>query len=267
MSIGQGVFRMPNQVNVRTVLLESDVIRAERNGSNVIIGLMDKDDNPVVVTNQEYASVGALLAATPATNTVALLSPDAFTGTGKPTAGVPVIYNGTDWEPLGGRQKIFKCMFGTKSAPTKTVSANGRFTLATEPIIPGGLLAANGHGFEVLGRVQKHAANGTATFKIWLGTNATYTNNSIIVAWPVTNTDGMSSTAHTKIIRTSATTLFTSNYAPDNNNAGANIFGDRNTLVDFTANQYLTFAMDVMSAGDSFDLLEISGFWTSGAMA
>jgi len=234
---------------------------------NNITGDLEVAGVPITVTNTAYATVAAMTAATPATNTVSLLTPAAFTGTGKPTVGVPVIYNGTEWEPLGGRQKLFKCMFGTQASPTKNISSATRFALTADPIIPGGLLAANGHALEILARVQKHGAAATAAFRVWMGTSATYTNNSFLVPWNITITDLMSSTILTEVIRTSATTLFTSSFAPSNNNAGASTFADKNTLIDFNADQYVTFAMQTLTAPDNFDLLEMEIFWKSGVTA
>lgn len=252
------------QLNILGTLEEQDVSSYLRDGGGNIIGLKDKDNNPVVVTNQAFSTVAAMRAATPATNTVALLSPAAFAGTGKPTVGVTVIYNGTNWEPLGGRQKLFKCMFGTQAAPTKNIASTTRFALTTDPIIPGGLLAANGHALEILARVQKHGAAATAVFRVWMGTSATYTNNSNLVPWTITSADLMSSTIFTEVIRTSATTLFTSSFCPFNNNAGASTFADRNTLIDFAADQHVTFAMQTLTTPDNFDLLEMEIFWKSG---
>lgn len=229
--------------------------------------LVDADSTALSGIYTTYATVAAMNAAAPAANTIALLLPSAFTGTGKPTVSIPVIYNGTVWEPFGGSQVIFKVMLGTLAVPTVVLGAVGRFPLAVDPIIPGGLLATNGDTLEIQARSQKHGVAGTGTIRLWLGTDTTYTNNSFLTSFSITAVDLQHTTMTTEVIRTSATTLFSSGNAVANGNSGASVFADKSTLINFAENQTITVAMNALTAADTYDLLELEVVWKMGTLA
>ena len=233
---------------------------------NATTGALEVGGADVAVTNADYDTVALLNAATPATGTVSLLNPAAFTGTGKPTAPIPMIYTGSRWEPLGGMAKLFKCQFGTKAVPTMTASSVARFTLATEPIIPGGLISANGDSLTLIARYQHNGTAAGIIVKPWLGTSATYTSNSPLAASTTATTDLAGVTVFTEVTRITSTTAFTSSSGTINVNHATGFFGDRNTLLNFAADQYFTIAIDTVTAPDTLDLLSFEIVWKTGTL-
>lgn len=214
--------------------------------------------NPVVVTNTVYTSVPALLAETPADNTVVMLDPAALTGTGKRTKPLAMIYTGGLWRPFEDFATLFKIQFGTQATPTMNRSTTGVYTFSTPIIIPGGLLNTNGDSLYTITRTQKHGTVGTAAVRCRLGTDATDTNNSLLFQIsPAATPDLGAQTLISEATRTSSTTLFTTSNGTLNANHAGGFWADKNTLIDFSADQHMDYSLTTISAGDSVDLLSI----------
>jgi hypothetical protein len=233
---------------------------------NSTTGGLEVGGTDITVTNTSYDTVAAMNAATPATGTVALLNPAAFTGTGKITAPLAMIYTGSRWEPVGGTAKLFKCQFGTLATPTMVASSAARFALAADPIIPGGLLSADGDSLSVLARYHRHGTAGAIVIRNWLGTSATHTDNSFLVNYSHPATDALHSTYITEAVRTTATTLFSTGFGGFHSAPTASLFAEKDTLINFAADQYLTFAVQTLTSADTMDLLEIEVSWKTGVL-
>lgn len=244
------------QFNIKKQLLKNDIIRAVRNGVNVV-GVKDKDDNSIIVTNNVFASVPLLLAETPAENTVALLSPAAFTGTGKRTRPLPMIYVGGLWRPFEDYAILFKIQFGTQAAPTMNLAAVGDYPFPNRIVIPGGLFNTDGDTMYTIVRTQKHGDLNIAAVQCRMGKNATPANNSLVfqISPAATNLGGQTSISETE--RTSLNTYFTQGNGILNTNHGSGFFADKTTNNDFSVDQYLDFSLTTITAGDSVDILSI----------
>jgi len=214
--------------------------------------------SPVVVTNTLYSTVPALLAETPAANTIALLDTAAFTGTGKRTKPLPMIYTGSLWRPFEDYATLFKIQFGTQATPAMNRSTTGVYAFPEPIIIPGELLNTDGDALYTITRTQKHGTVGTAAVRCRLGTDATDTNNSLLFQIsPAQTPDLGAQTLISEAIRTSSTTLFTTSNGTLNANHAAGFWADKNTLINFSADQHMDYSLTTVSAGDSVDLLSI----------
>jgi hypothetical protein len=60
--------------------------------------------------------------------------------------------------------------------------------------------------------------------------------------------------------------LFSSGFSALSGAPAASLFADKNTLINFAADQYLTFAVQTLTAADTMDLLEIEVIWKTGVL-
>ncbi|WP_156797040.1 hypothetical protein [Nitrosomonas sp. Is79A3] len=236
-----------------------------RDGGGNIIGFKDLNGSPVPVTNNVFASAPAMFAETSAENTVAFLSAAAFTGTGKRTRPLPMIYTGGLWRPFEDYATLFKIQFGTQTTPTMNLAAVGDYPLPTRIVIPGGLLNSDGDTLYTITRTQKHGAIGAAAVQCRMGKNAVSANNSLVfqIAPAATNLGGQ--TLISEALRTGANTFFTQSNGTLNANHAAGFFADKSTNVDFGVDQYLDYSLTTISAGDSVDLLSIEVVLKTGS--
>lgn len=221
---------------------------------------------PIIVTNQVYASMAAMLSETPAENTAAYLSTTAFTGTGKRAKPLLMIYTGGSWRPFEDYALLFKAQFGTQSAPTMNRGSAGVYAFGTTIMIPGGLLKA-GDSLWTVTRTQKHGAAGTAAVRCRLGTSATDTNNPLLFQIAPAATDLGGQTLISEATIESNTSLFTMSNGTLNANHAAGFFADKNTFLDFTVDQYLVYSLTTITAPDSVDLLSIEVGIKCGVLA
>lgn len=254
------------QVNILGALEDQDVSSYLRDGGGNIIGFKDLSGSPVPVTNNVFASAPAMLADTPAENTVAFLSAAAFTGTGKRTKPLPMIYTAGLWRPFHDFATLFKAQFGTQVTPTMSLSAVGVYPFPSTIKIPGGLVK-DGDSLWVTTRTQKHGTVGAAAVRCRLGTSATDTNNPLLFQIaPVQTPDLGGQTLISETVRTSNTSLFTMSNGTLNANHSGGFFADKTTFLDFSIDQYLVYSVTTLAAGDSVDLLSIKIVLESGSL-
>lgn len=257
---------MGGQVDIRGQLRKQDAPKYLRDGNGDVIGFIDRNTNNLVaVTNQVFSSVPEMLAETPAENTCAFLSAAAFTGTGKRTKPLPMIYTGGLWRPYDDYATLFKIQFGTKTTPTMNLAAVGDYPLPTRIVIPAGLVNTDGDTLYTITRTQKHGAVGTAAVQCHLGMHASSANNSLVFQIAPAATDLSSQTLISEALRTSATTFFTQSNGTLNVNHVGGFFADKSTNVDFSVDQYLDYSLTTVSAGDSVDLLSVEVVLKTGS--
>jgi|CXWL01.1.fsa_nt_gi hypothetical protein len=257
---------MPAQVNVMGTLKQQNVACFEKNGGGDIIGLKTLEGTSVLVTNQVFADVPAMLAATPAAGTVCFLAASAFAGAGSPVAPVPVIYTGTRWAPFNNRQQLFKAQFETIAAPSMTVTgAPAAFSLSAYPTIPAGLLAV-GDTLKFEYRVRRHGV-AAMSHALYFGSHATYNSNVAPIGpqvGSVTDVTGHDYAAELTI--TSATSGVSTRNLVVNSGTGSTAMVDLSTNLNIAADQKAYPAITVLSGTDSVDLLHLEIIWIAGKL-
>lgn len=255
------------QISIKGGLKRYDAPMYERNLDGDVVGLIDRKDNsPVVVTNQVFANVAAMLAATPAANTVAFLAPGAFVGDGSPVAPVPVIYTGTRWAPLNNRQQLFKAQFGTIATPSMTLTgAPAAFPLSAYPTIPAGLIQV-GDTLRFEYRIRR---TGTAAMShaLYFGAHATYNSNVAPIgphSGSVVDLGGHDYAC--EFTFASATAGVSTRQLTLNSATGALALVDLSANVNIAADQKAYPAITVLSGTDSVALVHLEIVWIAGKL-
>lgn len=255
------------QVSIKGGLKRYDAPMYSRNGSGDVVGLVDRNNNnPVVVTNQVFADVPEMLAATLPANTVCFLAPAAFAGAGSPVAPVPVIYTGTRWAPFNNRQQLFKAQFGTIAAPTMLVTgAPAAFPLSAYPKIPANLLAV-GDTLRFEYRVRRHGV-AAMSHALYFGSHATYNSNVAPIGPQVGSvTDVTGHDYAAEFTFTSATAGVSTRNLLVNSGTGSTAMVDLSTNLNIAADQKAYPAITVLSGTDSVDLIHLEIIWIAGKL-
>lgn len=253
-----------NSAIFRRFLNQIGVPMFARDGSNNVIGLLDRN-TPVAVLNETFTTVAALLAETPAEGTCAYLSSAAFTGTGKRTKPLLMVYVSGVWRPFEDYALLFKAQFGTQAVPTMNRTTTGVYAFATTILIPGGLVK-DGDSLWTVTRTQKHGAAGTAAVRCRLGTNVDDTLNSLLFQISPAATDLGGQTLISEATRTTSTSLFSTSNGTLNANHASGFFADKATNIDFSVDQYLVYSLTTITAPDTVDLLSIEVGLKSGVL-
>lgn len=256
------------QIDIAGQLRKKNVAMFVLDAGGNVIGLKDKNNNPVIVTNQVFASVPEMLAATPPVNTVAFLDPVALDGVGSAVAPIPIIRTGTRWAPFNNRQQLFKAQFGSLSTPVPSMTVTGApaaFPLSAYPTFPGWLFSI-GDTVRFEYRIRRHGV-AAMSHALYFGKHATYNSNSAPIgphAGAVVDLTGHDYAA--EFTFTSATSGISTRNMLINSATGSTAMTELSTNIDITVDQKAYPAITVLSGTDSVDLLSFEAFWIAGKL-